>query len=55
MKVRRNISVDLETNEKLKRLAKKSHRNVSQWITEQVWLNVEETKLSSRSEKRQVK
>lgn len=37
MRVRRNISVDSETNEKLKQLAKKSHSNISQWITAQVW------------------
>ncbi len=55
MKIRRNISVDLETNEKLKKLAKKSHRNVSQWITEQVWQRIEEGKLANRSERGQLK
>ncbi len=37
MKVRRNISVDKDTNEKLKKLAKKAHSSISQWITDQVW------------------
>jgi predicted transcriptional regulator len=41
MKKRLNISLDEETAEKLKELAKDSHKNMSQWITDKVW---EETK-----------
>lgn len=37
MKIRRNISLDKETNDILAKLAEKSHRNVSQWITDRVW------------------
>ncbi len=37
MKVRINISIDEETNEKLRELAEKKHTNVSQWITDRVW------------------
>lgn len=51
MKVRRNISVDSETNEKLKELAETEHTNVSQWITDQVW----KSKSSSKSAKGLVK
>ena len=55
MRVRRNISVDKETSKKLVELARKSHRNVSQWITEQVWKRAEEIKFSSKSGKGMVK
>ena len=51
MKVRRNISVDLDTNEELKELAKEAHTNVSQWITDQVW----KSKSSSKTGKGLVK
>lgn len=37
MKKRINISLDEETILKLKELAEKSHRNVSQWVTDKVW------------------
>ena len=37
MKKRLNISLDEETAEKLKELAKDSHKNMSQWITDKVW------------------
>lgn len=37
MKKRVNISLDIETIEKLKELAKNSHRTVSQWITDKIW------------------
>lgn len=37
MRVRRNISIDAETAEKLVELADSSHKNVSQWITDKVW------------------
>lgn len=37
MKRRLNISLDEETAEKLKELAKDSHKNMSQWITDKVW------------------
>lgn len=39
MRVRRNISIDEETARKLVELAEKSHKNVSQWITDRVWEN----------------
>lgn len=48
MRVRRNISVDQETADKLVELAEQSHRNVSQWITDQVWHEAKGTKTSSR-------
>lgn len=54
MRVRRNISVDQETAKKLVELAEESHRNVSQWITEQVWQQAE-AKFSGRSSKGLVK
>ena len=37
MKVRISVSVDEETNEKLRELAAKGHTNVSQWISDRVW------------------
>ncbi len=37
MKTRVNISVDVETAEKMKELAEKAHKNVSQWVTDKVW------------------
>ena len=37
MKKRINISLDEETVLKLEELAEKSHRNVSQWVTDKVW------------------
>ncbi len=37
MKVRLNISVDEETDKKLRQFAAESHTTVSQWITDRVW------------------
>ena len=37
MRKRVNISLDAETVEKLKELAKSSHKTVSQWITDKIW------------------
>ena len=37
MKIRKNISLDEETVIKIEELAKKSHKSVSQWITDAVW------------------
>ena len=37
MKVRISVSLDEETNAKLKELAARSHTNVSQWVTNKVW------------------
>ncbi|MBR1854069.1 MAG: hypothetical protein IJ794_13165 [Lachnospiraceae bacterium] len=37
MKKKINISVDEETSQKLRELAEKSHKNMSQWITDKVW------------------
>lgn len=37
MKKRINISLDEDTVNAIKELAKQSHRNVSQWITDKVW------------------
>ena len=42
MRVRRNISIDAETAEKLVELADRSHKNVSQWITDRVWQEAKE-------------
>ena len=37
MKLRISISLDEETNQKLKELAMKNHTNVSQWVTDRIW------------------
>ena len=37
MKVRLNISVDEETDKRLRQFAAESHTTVSQWITDRVW------------------
>lgn len=37
MKKRVNISLDEDTVVEIKKLAKLSHMNVSQWITQAVW------------------
>ena len=37
MKVRISVSLDEDTNQKLKELAAKNHTNVSQWVTNKVW------------------
>lgn len=44
MKKRLNISLDEETAEKLKELAKNSHKNMSQWITDKVWEEAKKVK-----------
>ncbi len=48
MKGKVNVSLDTETIEKLKELAKDSHTTVSQWITDRVW---EKSKEKQDSEK----
>jgi len=40
MKKRLNIFLDEDTAEKLKELAKDSHKKMSQWITDKVWETV---------------
>lgn len=55
MRVRRNISVDQATADKLVELAEQSHRNVSQWITDKVWHEAKGIKSSGRSGKGLVK
>lgn len=47
MKSRINISLDEDTLQKLKEIAAKEHKNVSQWVTDQVWM----TEKSSEREK----
>ncbi len=37
MKVRINVSIDEETNQRLKELAAKGHTSVSQWVSDRVW------------------
>lgn len=37
MKVRINISLDEETDRRLRELASDSHTTISQWITDRVW------------------
>ena len=37
MKVKVNLSLEDDTAEKLKQLAKESHKTVSQWVTDKVW------------------
>jgi len=50
MKKRINISLDEETVLKLKELAERSHRNVSQWVTDKVWESAEKEKVNSERE-----
>lgn len=52
MKKRINISLDEETILKLKELAEKSHRNVSQWVTDKVWEADEKDKENPRESRR---
>ncbi len=47
-KLRMNISVDPETNAKLREFAKTGHTTVSQWITDRVWEKVEEKETAER-------
>lgn len=50
MKKRVNISLDEETAERIKELAKESHRNVSQWITDAVWNEKKQEKTTEKGE-----
>jgi hypothetical protein len=44
-KIKVNISLDMETADKMKELAKISHTTVSQWITNKVWETVQTEKM----------
>ena len=37
MRVKVNLSLDADTAEILKSLARESHKTVSQWVTDKVW------------------
>lgn len=47
-KLRLNISLDPETNAKLREFAKTGHTTVSQWITDRVWEKAEEKEMTER-------
>ena len=49
MKVRLNISVDEETDKKLRQFAAESHTTVSQWITDRVWEKEKEQRLEGNN------
>lgn len=49
MKVRLNISVDEETDKKLRQFAAESHTTVSQWITDRVWEKEKEQRLEGKN------
>lgn len=49
MKKRINVSLDEDTVIELKQLAKKSHMNVSQWISLVVWQTVEKDKKGKKN------
>lgn len=51
MKKRVNISLSEEIAEQLKEVAEKSHRNVSQWITDRVLEAIEATNKPMEEEK----
>lgn len=51
MRVRRNISIDAETAEKLVELADSFHKNVSQWITDRVRNEAKEMATSTPDKK----
>lgn len=51
MKKRVNISLDEETAERIKKLARDSHKNVSQWITDVVWSVTKEEKTGKAGKK----
>ena len=52
MKKRVNITIDEETHETLKTLAKDSHKSVSQWITDKVWEEKKRKNKENVSDKR---
>ena len=52
MRKRINISLDQETAVQIKKLAEKSHMNVSQWITHAVWEEEKKNKSKKKSEVR---
>lgn len=52
MKKRVNISLDEDIAEQIKVLAKDSHRNVSQWITDAVCDAMEESKTKGKKGKK---
>lgn len=52
MKKRVNISLDEDIAEQIKILAKNSHRNVSQWITDAVCDAMEESKMKGKKGKK---
>ena len=49
MKKRVNISLDEDTIIELKELAKKSHKNVSKWISVIVWQTAEKNKKARKN------
>lgn len=51
MKKRVNISLDEDIAEQIKVLAKNSHRNVSQWITDAVCNAMEDSKTKGKKGK----
>ena len=53
--IRRNISLDEKTDEKLKELALNAHTSVSQWITDCVWEKANDTDKKSKVVIRAVK
>ena len=55
MKVRLNISVDEETDRKLRQFAAESHTTVSQWITDRVWEKDKAEKSEDKSNKKRRK
>lgn len=52
MKKRVNISLDEDIAEQIKKLAKDSHRTVSQWITDAVCDAMEESKMKGKMGKK---
>ncbi len=52
MKKRVNISLDEDIAEQIKILAKDSHRNVSQWITDAVCDAMNESKMKGKKGKK---
>jgi len=49
MRKRVNISLEIKTIEKLKELAQKDHKSVSQWITDKIWETVKAESASKDS------
>ncbi len=50
-KLRINISIDSETDAKLREFAAKGHTTVSQWIIDRVWEKVEEQERLEKASK----